>query len=101
MEYMTQAIVTKIGPKYQVVIPKKIRQSLKLNVGDFIEASASTHGVLFKPKIVVDRPLDAALDEALADVKAGRMSRRFKSASALVSDIKSHTSRVRAKNKQI
>ncbi len=96
---MAISIVTKIGPKYQVVIPKKIRQTLKLNVGDFVEATVGLRGVFLQPKIVVDRPLEAALDEAMADIKAGRLSKRFKSARALTRDIQRRNRSVRSKNK--
>jgi AbrB family looped-hinge helix DNA binding protein len=95
---MRVSAVTRIGPKYQVVIPKKVREAVRLNVGDFVEATAVGQKVLLRPKIVVDRTLEAALEEAIADVGAGRVSRSFRSARALVRDLKRRGRRARPKN---
>jgi hypothetical protein len=51
-----------------------------------MEATASREGILLKPKILVDRDLEQALAEAEADVKAGRVSKPYRSARALVRD---------------
>jgi len=83
---MAVSTLTKVGPKYQVVIPKKVRQTLRLNIGDLMEATASREGILLKPKVLVDRDLEQALAEAEADVKAGRVSKPYRSARALVRD---------------
>lgn len=94
--------VTKIGPKFQVVIPKKVREQRKLAVGDFVELTAVKDGVLIRPKVVVDRVIESALAEGLADVAAGRVSKPYRSARALVRDAvragKRQARRARAKN---
>src|SRR2546427_9610508 len=78
---------TKVGPKYQVVIPKKVREAAGLKPGDLIEAELARDGrIVLQPKILVDRGLEKALAEAEADVKAGRVSKPYKSAHALVRD---------------
>ena len=77
---------TKVGPKYQVVIPKNVRDVAGLKVGDLVEAISTPNGVLLKPKVLVDRALEEALAEAEADVKAGRVSKPYRSAHALVRD---------------
>jgi len=82
------ASVTKVGHKYQVVIPKSIRDAAGLQVGDYMEADLTTEGILLRPKTLVDRDLKDALKEALADVAKGRMSKPFKSAHALVRSLK-------------
>lgn len=79
---------TKIGHKYQVVIPKRIRDAAGLRVGDYVEAALTREGILLRPKMLVDRDLDDALKEALEDVAAGRMSKPYKSARALVRSLK-------------
>jgi AbrB family looped-hinge helix DNA binding protein len=78
------ATATKVGHKYQVVIPKSIRDAVGLHVGDYVEADLTKEGILLRPKMLVDRDLKSALKEALADVAAGRMSKPFKSGRALV-----------------
>ena len=75
---------TKVGPKYQVVIPKKVREATGLKPGDLIEAEPVREGILLRPKVLVDRGLEEALAEAEADVRAGRMTGPYKSARALV-----------------
>jgi AbrB family looped-hinge helix DNA binding protein len=82
------ATATKVGHKYQVVIPKRIRDAAGLKVGDYVEANLTREGILLRPKTLVDRDLNNALKEALADVAAGRMSKPFKSARALVRSLK-------------
>jgi len=82
------AIATRVGHKYQVVIPKRIRDAAGLKVGDYIEADLTREGILLRPKMLVDRGLNDALKEALADAAAGRMSKPFKSARTLVRSLK-------------
>jgi len=45
-------------------------------------------GILLRPKMLVDRDLNNALDEALVDIKTGRMSKPVRSARALVRSLK-------------
>jgi AbrB family looped-hinge helix DNA binding protein len=90
--------VTKIGPKFQVVIPKKVREQAKLSVGDFVETTATKDGVLIRPKAVVDRDVKSALEEAMADVRAGRVSKPFKTVREFVRLAKRHGRRARARD---
>lgn len=82
------ATATKVGHKYQVVIPKRIRDAAGLKVGDYIEAVLTREGILLRPKMLVDRDLNIAIEEAVADAAAGRISKPFKSARALVRSLK-------------
>ena len=96
------ALATKVGPKYQVEIPKAVRQAAGLKPGDLVEASLSREGIILKPKVLVDRDLEDALTEALTDVRAGRVSAPSRSARVLVRDAlkagKPKQSRARTKN---
>ena len=81
------ATATKVGPKYQVVIPKKLSQAAGLKPGDLVEPQLGRDGrTVLQPKVLVDRDLETALAEAEADVKAGRVSKPSRSAHALVRD---------------
>lgn len=40
--------------KYQVVIPHKLRKSIKIKVGDFMEAKIERGSVILTPKKVID-----------------------------------------------
>ena len=97
------ATATKVGPKYQVVIPKKMREAAGLKPGDLIEAELARDGrIVLQPKILMDRGLEQALADAEADVKAGRVSKPYRSARALVRDAiragKQHRRRARKKH---
>jgi AbrB family looped-hinge helix DNA binding protein len=73
-------VTAKVGPKYQLVIPKQLRAAAKLKVGDFLKAELRGNGILLTPVDLLERDLAAAE----ADVKAGRVYGPFSSAKALV-----------------
>lgn len=81
----------KVGPKYQVTIPKAAREAIGLQVGDLVEATPTKDGVLLRPKLVVDKHLkvEARLREAEEDIKAGRVHGPFRSAKELVRSLHS------------
>lgn len=82
--------LSRIGPKFQVTIPKAARQAAGLKVGDYVEATASKEGVLLRAKAVTDRPavVESRLQEALADVEAGRVHGPFRTARAVTKALK-------------
>ena len=85
------ATATKVGSKYQVVIPKKLSQAAGLKPGDLVEPQLGPDGrIVLQPKVLVDRGLEKALAEAEADVKAGRVSKPFKSVRDFVRIAKRH-----------
>ena len=73
-----------ISPKFQVVIPKKVREAAQLEIGDFLTAELKPDGILLKPAIVVERDFKAELEqhlkEAEADLKTGRVLGPFANA---------------------
>jgi AbrB family looped-hinge helix DNA binding protein len=77
--------LTKVGPKYQVTIPKAAREAAGLDIGDFVDAIPQKDGILLRPKTVIDRhpEIEARLREAEADIKAGRVYGPFSSAKEL------------------
>jgi AbrB family looped-hinge helix DNA binding protein len=72
-------MVSRIGQRRQVVIPKRVFDSLKLRTGDFVEVSAEGGRLQMRPKRLVDVG-EAVLtaSEAVkvrrgeAEIKAGR-----------------------------
>jgi AbrB family looped-hinge helix DNA binding protein len=92
----------KVGPKFQVTIPKKVRDAFGIRVGDLVEASVGCEGILLKRKILIDHnpAVEAALKEALADIKAGRVSKPYKSVRTLIRDAVRHGHEL-SKNKQV
>jgi AbrB family looped-hinge helix DNA binding protein len=94
----TVTSVTKVGPKGQVVIPKKVRDEVHLKPGDLVEATTTNGQVVLRPKVLVDRGLEEALAEAEADVKAGRVSKPFTSVREFVRIAKEHGRRARPRH---
>lgn len=88
-----------VKDKFQVTIPAKLRDRIKIQIGDLLEVSVHEEGLLLRPKEVVDRkavadqveailretPADpddqgkaeeAIIEESIADVAAARSARR-------------------------
>ena len=90
--------------KFQIVIPKDIRKSVAIKIGDFMEARAERGRVVLIPKKVVDysdfpnaddeytrtqrRIINRELAEALADVRAGRTAGPFNTAGEMIAHMK-------------
>lgn len=55
--------LTKIGPKFQVTIPKEARLAVGLAVGDVMEATVTKNGVLLRPQVVIEKSAFAALQQ--------------------------------------
>ena len=73
--------LAKVKPKGQVTIPAGLREEIGLDEGDYVEVTREGSRIVLTPKEVVDRhpTVDAALAEALADERAGRVSPKFRS----------------------
>jgi AbrB family looped-hinge helix DNA binding protein len=76
---VNSAVVSRIGQRRQVVIPKRVFDALKLRAGDFVEVSAEGGRLQMRPKRLVDIGDDAlTVSEAAtvrrgeAEIKAGR-----------------------------
>jgi AbrB family looped-hinge helix DNA binding protein len=59
-----QERIGRVGQRRQVVIPREILETLKLQAGDFVAFAEQKNGVLIKPKRVVNP--DAVLSPAEA-----------------------------------
>ena len=84
-------ITAKVGPKYQLVIPKQLRTAAKLKVGDFHKAELRGNGILLTPVDLLERDLAAAE----ADVKAGRVYGPFSSAKAAIRSLHREAKRLK------
>ena len=92
------AIVT-VKNKYQVVIPRSVRDKIAIHIGDLLEARVERGKVTFSPKSVVDR----AIAEGLEDIRKGRVRGPFDTMDEMLASLKgkrgkpgaSKTSRVR------
>lgn len=77
--------LAKIGPKGRVTIPAPIRSALALEEGDYVEVTSDGRTIVLTPKAMVVP--DPAIDEALADVKDGRVTPSFSSVETLVAHL--------------
>ena len=83
--------IQKIGPKYQVTIPKAVRNHLGLKIGDLVQARVGeNHTVVLERKRLVDFvPLEEDLRAADADYEAGRVLGPFATARETVKALNS------------
>jgi len=74
---------TKVGPKYQVTIPREVREAVGLKTGDLVQASVGRDGtIVLRRKLLVDRDpeLERDLEAAEADMETGRVIGPFNTA---------------------
>jgi AbrB family looped-hinge helix DNA binding protein len=77
------AIVT-VKNKFQVVIPRSVRDKLGIHIGDLLEARVERGKVTFSPKSVVDR----AIAEGLEDIRKGRVRGPFDTVDEMLASLK-------------
>ena len=86
--------LVRITRNFQVSIPKRVRDALGLQEGDFIEVEERDGAIVMLPKKLIDADQawfwspewQKAEREAEADIRAGRVSGPFKN----VQDLKKH-----------
>ena len=84
-----------VKSKYQVVIPRDVREAIGVEVGDLLEAKVEAGKITFTPKATVE----PGVAESLADFAAGRAYGPFKTDKELVSSLHRETAKVRSKTK--
>ncbi len=66
--------MVKVKEKFQVTIPTAIRLEAGLAIGDYLEAVIEGRSIVLKPKAPeVHDSVEAAIEEGLRDVKAGKL----------------------------
>ncbi len=78
---MNGATLIQVRQKAQITLPQKIRRILGIQEGDYLEAQLEKNRLVLRPKAILDKfPLvelskrgKAMLDEALQDVRRGRL----------------------------
>jgi AbrB family looped-hinge helix DNA binding protein len=82
------AIVT-VKNKFQVVIPRSVRDKIGIRIGDLLEARVERGKVTFSPKSVVDR----AIAEGLEDIRKGRVRGPFDTVDEMLASLKGRRSK--------
>ena len=77
------SIVT-VKNKYQVVIPRAVRERIGVAVGDIFEAKVERGRITLTPKSLVDR----AIAEGLEDVRKGRVRGPFDTVDEMIDSLK-------------
>lgn len=80
---------------YHVVIPRTVRERIRLRIGDLLDASVERGKITFTPKAVVDR----GIADSLADFNAGRAYGPFETHAELVSPLHAETAKLRSKKR--
>jgi AbrB family looped-hinge helix DNA binding protein len=86
------AIVT-VKNKYQVVIPKSLRDRIGVNVGDILEARVERGRITFTPKTLVE----PGIAQSLAEFKQGQANGPFRTAADLGKSLARESKRLAAK----
>jgi AbrB family looped-hinge helix DNA binding protein len=81
-------IVT-VKNKFQIVIPRSVRDKIGIHVGDLLEARVERGKVTFSPKSVVDR----AIAEGLDDIRKGRVKGPFDTVDEMLASLKGKRSK--------
>ena len=85
------AQVMKVGPKYQVTIPKPVREEIGLKAGDLVRARVGKGRTITMERVRLvnfDTELEEDLAAAEADYKAGRVLGPFETADETVAALK-------------
>jgi len=85
--------LVKVKAKYQVTLPDSLRQQVRVDVGDVLEAKVRKGGIILTPKTIVDR----GIAESLEDFKRGRTYGPFDSAEKAIGSLHSNAKRLSTK----
>jgi AbrB family looped-hinge helix DNA binding protein len=74
MSYQGEQVMSlvKVRQRGQVTLPQDVRDKLRLEEGNLLEASVENHAIVLKPKVAVDRRTDEAIAEGRRNYREGR-----------------------------
>jgi len=86
--------LVQVREKAQITIPSKIRKTLGIKKGDYLEAEVEDNRIVFVPKVLIDKAEavtlskkgEEMLKEALEDVKKSRV-KKFENVEELIDDL--------------
>lgn len=87
-------IVT-VKNKFQIVIPQHVREQVRVEIGDLLEAGVEDGKITFTPKSLIDRHLA----EGLEDARRGRTHGPYDSAGKAVAALEARAKRHGKKRK--
>ncbi len=87
-------IVT-VKSKFQIVIPQHVREQVRIEIGDILEAGVEDGKITFTPKSLVDRHVA----EGLRDARTGRTNGPYRSADEAIAALETRAKRHSKKRK--
>lgn len=81
------SVVVKLGASRQVAIPKRLHDRLGLKPGDYLEVAIERNRLVLTPKALVDK----RIEEALEDLRNGRMIGPFDNAKSALRALRART----------
>jgi bifunctional DNA-binding transcriptional regulator/antitoxin component of YhaV-PrlF toxin-antitoxin module len=103
----TQERIGRVGQRRQVVIPREMLKTLRLQEGDFVAFSEQANGVLIKPKRVVDpgdvlttaerRAIDRGIAQSEKEYQANRSFGPFETHEAFIASLHRESAKLRTK----
>jgi AbrB family looped-hinge helix DNA binding protein len=81
--------IVAVKNKFQVVIPQHIRDQIRIEIGDLLEASVENGKITLTPKSLIDRHLA----EGLEDAKRGRTHGPYSSAADAIRALETRAKR--------
>ena len=62
--------LVRVKQKFQVTLPLEVREALRLQEGDLLEASVENNRIFLNPKALIDRPdIDTAFEDGIRDYR--------------------------------
>ncbi len=74
----------RVKSKYQVTLPKALRDRVRLHVGDLLEARVERGKITLTPKSAIDRRIARSME----DIKEGRAYGPFDSAEEMIRSLR-------------
>jgi AbrB family looped-hinge helix DNA binding protein len=87
--------LVRVKSKFQVTLPKVVRNKARLRVGDVLEAKVEGKKVTLTPQSLVDRHIA----EALEDIRQGRVYGPFGSAEEMLRSLRENVRRLSRKRR--
>ena len=93
--------VTKVGSRFQVTIPRDLRQAIGLRAGDLVQASVGANQTIVlrrTERADRDPQIEKQLEAAEADLRAGRVLGPFDTAGAALRALRTFKQRRNARD---
>lgn len=88
--------LVKVKTKFQVTLPNAVREMVRVEVGDLLEARVEGKKITLTPQSVVDREIA----EGLEDIRQGRVHGPYKSAEEMVTALHRMTGKTKGKTRK-